>query len=305
MKVLVVGGCATRSYVEFFKKCFPEWETRSALLVQVNEWVEEENEAFLDYVQSADIFIGLTNREPMNSLIPDGKLNVFLPSFDFFGYHPDSIFLIGIPSPLELGVIHSRIAVSAYLAGLSEDDALTLFNREHFEKLGYFEAFGKHKKMLFEKFDKFDIDLRERFESWSENGNFLYTVNHPHTTVFFDIACVAMRNHFPDLLTGKVVEEARESVEDYMGDGLVWGMYPEIAEYLDIPHHPEQWRTSVIRGKKGNYYDLKSLLTLSYDIYRKNGDFSEATINHLGGQDEILKYAGCTLETSDFRQRVA
>ena len=58
MKVLIVGGCATRAYVEFFQKGFPKWETRAALLVQVDEWVNDGNEAFLSYIESVDIFVG-------------------------------------------------------------------------------------------------------------------------------------------------------------------------------------------------------------------------------------------------------
>lgn len=293
MKVLIVGGCATRAYVEFFQKCFPDWETRSALLVQVNEWVEEGNEPFLSYVESADIFVGLTNREPLKSLMPAGKLNVFLPSFDFFGYHPDSIFLLGISSPLELGVIHSRIAVSSFIAGLSESDAISLFNKDHFERLGYFDVFNTCRSEMFEKFDKHDIDLRQQFKCWSENGNFLYTVNHPHTTVFFDIACIAMKNHFTELLTDEVVATARKSVDDYMGEGLVWAMFPEVAANLGVAHSPEKWRTSAIREKEGKYLDLRDLVSRSFQIYSDHGEFSEKTINHLGGMDEILRYAGC------------
>lgn len=305
MKVLVVGGCATRSYVEFFQKCFPEWETRSALLVQVDEWVEEGNEPFHDYVKTADIFVGLTNREPLNSLIPDGRLNVFVPSFDFFGYLPDSVFLIGVPAALEMGIIHSRIAVSSYLSGLDEADALTLYNRDHFDKLGYFEAFNRHKESLFDKFDEYDIDLRERFDCWSKDGNFLYTVNHPHTTVFFDIVCVAMKKYFPELLTDKLVAEARETVDDYMGDGLVWGMFPEISEHIGIPQQPSNWRTSVIHGKKAKYLDLEELVKRSYEIYRDHGEISADVIRHLGGKEEIARHAGCSSMKADFHQKVA
>jgi|GEM_PF-3205809 len=304
MKVLVVGGCATRAYVEFFKKCFPEWETRAALLVQVNEWVEESNEAFLSYVESADIFVGLTNREPLKSLMPENSLNVFLPSFDFFGYLPDSVFLLGVQSPLELGVIHSRIVVSSYIAGNSEAETSKLFNRDHFENLGYFKEYASSKDKLFEKFDAHNIDLRERFKHWSKNGNFLYTVNHPHTEVFFDIAYLAMKNHFAELLPEYAVNEARETVENYMGDGLIWAMYPEIAEEIGVPCLPRQWRTSEIRNEP-IYLDLAEFIKRSFQQYKELGEFSENLLQHLGGMDEIIRYAGLELPDQNNEQQAA
>lgn len=304
MKVLIVGGCATRAYVEFFQKCFPDWETRAALLVQVNEWVEEGNEAFLSYVESADIFVGLTDREPLKSLMPENALNIFLPSFDFFGYQPDSIFLSGMSSPLELGVIHSRIAASAYLAGKNEQEALALFNADHYKELGYFDQFDICKAKLFEKFDQYNIDLRERFDFWSKDGNFLYTVNHPHAAVFFDIACVAMKNHYPEMLSDDVVGPARESVDNYMGNGLVWAIYPELAEHLGIACSPADWRTSQIH-KPGINFNLSEFISRSYQKYRDMGEFPQSNLKQLGGMEEILRYAGCDLPDTGSEQQVA
>jgi len=304
MKVLVVGGCATKAYVEFFQKCFPKWETRAALLAQVNEWVDEGNEAFLSYVEEADIFVGLTDREPLKSLKPESSLDVFLPSYDFFGYLPDSIFLLGNQSPLELGVIHSRIAASAFIAGKNEKETLALYNKDHFDKLGYFDIFEDNKTKLFKKFDNANIDLRERFEHWSKDGNFQYTPNHPHTTVFFDIACAAMKNHFPELLTNEIINEARLSVVDYMGDGLIWAMYPEIAQYHGVETMPEKWRTSSIH-KAGIDMTLEEFVKASFEKYQALDSFSESNIDALGGLEGIRFNAGCDSLDNYNERRVA
>ena len=291
MKVLIVGNCSTRAFTEFFKKCFPNWETRAVLLVQANDWVEEQNEAFLSYVESADVFVGLTDRECIKSIVPTSALNVFIPSFDFFGYLPDCIFLPGITSPLGLGVIHSRIAASAYLAGRNEEETLKLFNKEHFNLLGYFDEFDKCRDKLLSKFNAHDIDLSEKFESWTQDGNFLYTVNHPHTSIFFDIVHIAMKNHFPDMLNSNDVESARLTVENYMADSVIWPMYPEIAEYHGLVTTPDKWRTSQIH-EQGKHMNLEQFIHSSFELYKGVNKFTESTISKLGGMNEIRRLAG-------------
>lgn len=291
MKVLVVSNCATRAYVEFFHKCFPKWETRGALSSQVDEWVENENTDFLSYVESTDIFVGLIKNKSLSSVMPENSLKVFIPPFVFFGYFPDSIFLHGITSPLERGVIHSRIAASAYIAGKSEQDAAKLFNKAHFSELGYLNELQCSKEKLLSVFNTHNIDLGERFEAWSSDGNFLYTVNHPQAVVFFDIAFVAMRNHYPELLSHVSVERVRETVDDYMGKGLVWPVYSAISDFQGLPSTNESWRTSDVH-LTGTYLDLQEFIHRSYERYGLLTEFSESCIKQLGGMNEILRFAG-------------
>jgi len=127
VKVFITGGCATRAYVEFFQNCFPEWETRASVLAQATEWIENKKPEFLDYIADVDVFVGLTDRAPIKDYVNPDALNIYIPSFDFFGYHPDSVFLIGVTSALDIGVIHSRIVASCYALGKSKQHATVIF----------------------------------------------------------------------------------------------------------------------------------------------------------------------------------
>ena len=290
MKVFITGGCATRAYVEFFQKCFPDWETRASVLAQATEWIEDGKPEFLEYIENVDVFVGLTDRAPIKDYVNPDALNIYIPSFDYFGFHSDSVFIIGVTSPLDLGVIHSRIVASCYALGKSESHAMSRFNSEVFEKLGYLDSVESERNRIIGRFDSYGIDIRNHFDRWIENGNFLYTVNHPETNVFFDIASASVEKYFPGELSETAREKARESTNNYMADGLIWPVYPELADHFGLAKSEYVWRTSQIR-KEPEYLDLKQFVERSYKQFSNVGGIPDSGIEKIGGLEEIEKLA--------------
>jgi len=118
----------------------------------------------------------------------------------------------------------------------------------------------------------------------------LYTVNHPDTRVFFDIAAASVEKHFPDQLSDSVRDQARESTENYMEDGLIWPVYPELAKSFGLPETEYVWRTSQIR-KEPEYLDLEQFVDCSYKQFSKVGSIPDAGITKIGGMEELEKLA--------------
>jgi len=118
----------------------------------------------------------------------------FLPALSFSGFHPDIVYVFredGTPLAGPTMDYHSRIAIAAYLAGMSAADAAALYNRLVFRRLGYLDWFGQACTMLAEQWARFDIDVAPLLRRWRCAGCFMYSVNHPKVLPLLDLARVA------------------------------------------------------------------------------------------------------------------
>lgn len=292
MKVLVLANCSHRAYVHYLKATHPDWDVRAVVIPQANTWLEEQNAKFIGFIEAIELFVGLTDREPMQSRVNPAARRVFLPSFDFNGFHPDTIWLQEVPSPMEMGVIHSRIAASAYLSGQSPDQAAQLFNLSHYTGLGYLEVYAQDKQRLLQRFAKFDLDIAALFETWVQQGNFLYTPNHPDIRVFFDIVHLGMTGAgLAADIPASQLASLRAATEDYLAEGCIWPVYPEIAAHFGIAATSSRWRTSAAKGL-GIEFDLNEMLAKSWVIYQGLPDQHAAMIKVLGGPEQVARYAG-------------
>lgn len=118
----------------------------------------------------------------------------FLPALSFSGFHPDIVYVFredGTPLTGPTMDYHSRIAVAAYLAGMSAAEAASLYNRLVFRRLGYLDWFGQACTLLAEQWARFDIDVAPLLEGWRAAGCFMYSVNHPKVAPLLDMARLA------------------------------------------------------------------------------------------------------------------
>ena len=79
----------------------------------------------------------LALRDRMPSVIP-------IPSIVFSGFHPDTIYILdptrdGLPLDGATGPYHSALALYGYLAGLTPERTIGLFNANVYRMLGYFD----------------------------------------------------------------------------------------------------------------------------------------------------------------------
>jgi hypothetical protein len=193
---------------------------------------------------------------------------------------------------MDVGVVHSRIAAGAFLQGKSIEQAATLFNNEHYKKLGYYDVMAEDKQRIIDRFAKAGLDIRELFEVWQQNGNFLHIPVHPDVRVFFDIIHLALTNAglaqdiSPDLLA-----KARAGMHDYLAEGCLWPVYPEIAAHFGVAAIPARWRTSAAKGT-GVEFDLEEMLRKSWATYQAMPEMHASMTVALGGPEQVARYAG-------------
>src|ERR1700731_3947258 len=126
MKALVVTNCATAAYTSGLRALFPDWEVKGANLEVAQKWLgEEPNAAFRAFLAASNLLLLGTENESAFVEFVSGKDVLSVPYFYFRGYHPDSFHLgiadKAVPSVLQTGNLHSRLAVASFVLGLSRD----------------------------------------------------------------------------------------------------------------------------------------------------------------------------------------
>ena len=267
MKVLVLSGCAHLAYIEYLKAAHPTWDVRAIVPVTAEKWIDAKEEKFMTFLADLDVFIGLIHQKTVDQYIPAKTRCIPVPTFTFFGYHPDAIFLGGIPSVLERGLCHSRIMISSYLDGLDRAQIEARFNTETYIKLGYFDAYAVEIKKTLDYFQRHGSDITPVLESWLKEQEFLYYPSHPKIELFFDVMDHIMRaNDLPPEVSSEVMQKTRAEMNDYLEEGVHWPVYAEIAEHHGVKAFPAQWRASAARGS-GEHFDLAVMIDRSTKIY--------------------------------------
>jgi hypothetical protein len=114
--------------------------------------------------------------------------NVFLfPNIIFSGFQPDYIYLDKLSSTEKLAN-HSHLMFMAYAAGVPEKDVARLFHTQFLEDLGYVNQYNVARKWLIENLNKCNMDGDFYLQKWTAKAPFMYTINHPKSFVFEDIA---------------------------------------------------------------------------------------------------------------------
>ena len=181
-------------------------------------------------------------------------LNV-MPALSFRGFHPDIVYVYredGAPLVGPTSDYHSRIAITAYLAGMSAADAASLYNRLVFRRLGYLDSFDSECALLAEQWGRFDIDVMPLLQKWRSSGCFMYSLNHPKVRPLLDLARLACAR------IGVVPErpeiEAAE-IEDTLKADPTHPVFADIAEAAGVA--PE----GVFRGVISENGDFRAFST--------------------------------------------
>lgn len=294
MKAVIVSNCNAKAYYNYLAALFPDWDTRYVLKTEADAWIASGHEKFLEFLSEVDVFIGLP--ESHEKLFPKhlnkAAVQVLLPSFIFMGGRPDCVLLAGITSATRVGVIHSRIAAAAFVAGKSVEEAAALYCARHFEALGYFDSYAGSRRQLLDSYRSFGVDLEEEFEAWRGYGDFMYTPSHPQTRLLFDVLHKALAGK--GIVTGReagFVAQSRAGFEDYLARGIIWPVYPEIAERLALSNCKTRWRSSAAKGA-GTEFGLRVMLERSYASFAARPDARRRITVALGGKEKLRELAG-------------
>jgi hypothetical protein len=154
-----------------------------------------------------------------------------LPSVFFEAYHPDFTYVVteGRLIPGGLSDYHSIIAFAAFQHGLDVDQAKALYRGDTYEAAGYFDIWHSGRQNLISYFREYDIEVDGMLVQWARGNAFMYSMNHPHMRVVYDIARQFLKN------LGMAVHSANLIPPDSLFGGPGLPVYNEIAETLSIP----------------------------------------------------------------------
>jgi Polysaccharide biosynthesis enzyme WcbI len=227
-----------------------------------------------DHVFVQDFPDGLVRGASSVSLLHHLNHAIRTPTIMFGAYHPDSIIILdgsrkGAFISGALGQHHSGIALFGYLAGLSVDAALRLYEAQVFEKLGYFDLWGWNSSHLIETIRmNYSLDLQPDLIRWSRSGCFMFTVNHPKPRVFHDLA-----RRLLDLagVSWNPVDFDNYALDDLARD-VIFPIYPAIAEHFGIPgsyvFKAAEYFPAGIRI--GAFLNLPEFVRASYRVYARH-----------------------------------
>lgn len=214
----------------------------------------------------------LALRDRMPSIVP-------IPSVVFSGFHPDTIYILdptrhGLPLDGATGPYHSAIVLYGYLAGLTPERTVALFNANVFRALGYFDIWQPAADEFLSAARLAGLDLQTDFLRWTRRGCFMYSMNHPKAFVLADVArALLVREKLP-------VQEV--DFDDFAVDDVVRGsvfpVYPEIAEqYGHKGSYIFKLPNYALTRSVGEFLTLRSFVETSFRIYPR---YSRAQLVH-------------------------
>jgi len=316
--VLLVSDCAIQAFTDYIQVLHPDFKVRSIAISKLDDWHETRSQSFVDAVAETDILISLPDvwqrlegwvpeahlpssvdlikKRELFSTFPDLILNlegvaseagmhvIEIPRFRHLGPRVDCFWMPQRTSPLGRGAIHSKIAVSAFALGKTVEDALKLFNGQHYESIGYFEQFEEEREQLFRTYADGGIDITNAYAEWSREGDFQYTPNHPDVRVLTDLIHIATsQSGCFEPVSEETYRSFREHTPNYLENGLVWPVYPELAEYWGLKTWQKDWRTGKRDGLET--FGLEEMIARTFDSLNSYPDIMDRIRQYLGAED--------------------
>jgi len=157
-----------------------------------------------------------------------------IPTITFAAFHPDIVYAFQENRIVKSGLNsdwNSRILMIAYLEGLGQSEAVSLFRADVFDSVGYFDSWSDSATDLAESFSRCDFDFSRWMRAVQRSGVFMYGVNHPVQFALTELA-IQISEKMADR-THEQMFELHKLTKDYLAH-IVWPVYPEIANRLGL-----------------------------------------------------------------------
>lgn len=249
LRIAIIGSCQVTGLRVAVQRMLPDAEVKSWHVGVPAPPIGDTDEALLAQLAGFDFIISQLSDWDSHILLRISRLRdlglpvIYLPTFVFAGFHPDSTYVIG-SGGLVRGAetdYHSIIIAASFQLGIPAERVAPLFNAYVFVELGYFDVFEASKTALIASFEKEGFDLRPYFDHWrAEVGQFMYTINHPHIMVLANLARLALVQTnliLPDL-------DLSDAIEDYLADDFIFPTYPALARKFGCAGS-----TTILRGR--------------------------------------------------------
>nr|WP_255488893.1 GSCFA domain-containing protein [Brevundimonas sp. SPF441] len=231
--ISVFGNCQANGVADCLAAMLPTARILPGFARDIREGVVD-----LDKIlSSSDAVVTLTSMHArvmsaLKALGRDAIPVVSLPTIYYTGFHPDFIHATvdgqGVKSPVGSG--NSAIALAAWRAGLTVEQTLSLFRRETFEYLGYFDYDRRAQEGFLAQALALGFDFSEDVQRWRASGCFVHTPNHPKLSVLASLARAALKR----LGIAPAFQNVEHLVPDIFSTNVSWPVYPEISDNLGV-----------------------------------------------------------------------
>ncbi|MEB2869655.1 WcbI family polysaccharide biosynthesis putative acetyltransferase [Pseudomonas rhizosphaerae] len=237
-KILIIGNCQVGVIAKLIEAMSAYTSVVSIVMESATlEGMRSGNLDLGKYVSECDYIVvqGQYNSviSELASKFPEaaGKQRL-IPAISYTAYHPDMGYIVradGSHFSGATGDYHSLLCFWAWQKGYSAQEAITLFNYQNFDTLGYFSHKAAADKFLTDLGAGMEIDMRPFLRQWAAKGCFMHSLNHPKLYVMADIARY--------VLSRERIAYA-PSIETYVADDLAnhpcWDVFPAIASKFNI-----------------------------------------------------------------------
>jgi Flp pilus assembly protein TadD len=200
------------------------------------------------------------------ALLQDSKaVRVCVPMIRFTGLQPD-IVMLG-PSqdrfPGPMGAYHSRIALTEFLSGHSEGDALASFeSAERYGRLGYFGEFDRSAAELASRDALCHVPGTPILMKYVHDRPTLYTVDHPTNVIFKDLVTATL-----DQLGLDHGDVDPEYLPVTHAGGVVWPPSPLIHAHHGLRFPPARFIQAGSGARR--LLSIEDFVWESYECYRE------------------------------------
>jgi hypothetical protein len=236
LKIAVVGNCQALAWARCMEAVTREVSATGmelSRMIRSANWQEAE---FLPVLSNNDVvfihphpYMGElteTKNKHMRS-----KIRI-IPPIAFSAFHPDLVYIAkpgGIFSGGPLGDYNSSLALYGWMSGMSVSQTVQLFTDEVYQKLGFYDYWDSSKDALLKIGKDSGLPLDILFDSWTRQGCFMHSINHPKQFVIADLARAILNQ-----LGISTIPGAEQFIHDHFSDGPVWPVYPEVGRRLGI-----------------------------------------------------------------------
>lgn len=269
-KIIISANCQTAALTRAMRALLPNCE-----IIPFALHIEQSREmqsSLRQNLSDADFLMAVNHKAEIFKETENKDIKVVpIPLIHFEAFHPDITYALHLPSKTHTNFhYNSKIAVWCYNQDLSIKDTLKLFNSKFYRALGYFDCWLTAEKSLAHRFAECGFspkDFSTFFSKIKRCGNFMYSINHPTSSVSVELAKMIVKKVF----NNEVDVDREIIVEDSLTESI-WPLYTEIGDELGLEGN-YVWR---IRNQE--ITGLEDYLNFAFLSYKKQkikpGDLS-------------------------------
>ncbi|WP_339616219.1 GSCFA domain-containing protein [uncultured Gilvimarinus sp.] len=299
MDIFLVGNCQLGVASKALQALCP---TSNINYITTNDFLKDKNiqETFKSNIKPNDYLIYSPAAQISKILENDSTINKFIfPTITNSTEMQDCIY-VGKNREIRsgIGIYHSFIILCSYITGLTENQALSMFNPRIYQKLGYFQLLKTGSDQFLSIMTQFGL-TSNAVNNLAFNNNLMHTVNHPRLILIEAVV--------KSLLKKLKIPHHDIDVCNYMSDPLL--EYSSFPTLIDTKSGKAIDPTTLFFKKDGKSFSpkivtLNEFISLSYQSYR-NHDCDELTTDRLsnGRIDDYRKIFTEELATIDKAER--